>query len=358
MAALLDLTQQEEERAREIHHKAIILDCHSDVGGHIFRRRMRGAISVLEQKIRGQLKTGNVTGSLNALISDSECLTYGGPGAAAVNGLRAIEFAKQEIESANGWVIHATHAEDFRRAKRENKVAFAFHFEGGMPIGSDLALVRVFKEMGLSSMGLTWNMRNQIADGIGDRSVSGLSNFGAELIPELNRRRILIDVSHLSDKGFWDVLGLSNMPVIASHSNARTLCDHPRNLSDEQIQALAEKGGTIGMVFYSPFIDTERPSLERLLDHVEHIVRLVGVEHIAIGPDFTDYFVDDLPANLPRDTLPTQDPSTTKYPDEIADTSKLVNFTRGLVSRGYSDNEMFKILGENVLMVLQRVWGS
>lgn len=345
-----------------MHDKAIILDCHSDVGGHIFRRRMKGTLGVLEQKIRGQMKEGRVTGSLNALISDSECLTYGGPGLATANGIRAIEFAKQEIEASKEWVMHAKTAEDFRRAKREGKVAFAFHFEGGMPLDGDLAYVRAFKEMGLSSLGLTWNMRNQIADGIGDRSGSGLSNFGAELVPELNRQRIVIDVSHLSDDGFWDVLELSDEPIIASHSNARALCNHPRNLSDEQIHALSERGGTIGMVFYGPFIDSEKPSLERLLDHVDHVAKLVGVDHIAAGPDFTDYFMDDLPAKLPKDTLPTQMPSGVSsiamYPDEIADTSRLINFTRGLVSRGYSDSEVFKILGENVIRVLQRIWGS
>jgi len=351
-------TRQEEERARELHRKAIVFDAHSDIGGNILRRRMKGATAILERIHRRQLRLGGITGALLAVWADSESYSYGGYGQATSTALRSIAFAKEEIEACQAWALQARNVQDIRHAKEQAKTAFVFHFEGGMPLDEDLAYVKAFRELGVVSVGPVWNVRNQIADGLEQRSGSGLSNFGATLIPELNRLRIAIDVSHFPEKGFRDVIELTRQPVIASHSNARALCDNPRNLKDDQIQAIAEKDeGVIGACFYSPFIDTKRPTLDRLLDHIDYIANLVGVDHVGLGPDFTDYMAEES-VKIPSPGSVTGKAALHLYPKGIENASKMLNITRGLVSRGYSDADIIKILGENFLRVLREVWGA
>lgn len=347
---------RDEERAREIHRRAIVFDAHSDIGVDILRRRIKSNTGILE-RMRRQLNEGGITGALLAVWADSESYSQGGYGQATSTALRSIAFAKEEIEACQGWALQARSVEEIRRAKKQARMAFAFHLEGGMPLDEDIAYVRVFRELGVVSVGPVWNVRNQIADGVEQKSGSGLSNFGAMLISELERSRIVIDVSHLSERGFWDVMALGRRPLIASHSNARALCDNPRNLKDDQIRAIAEKGGVIGVCFYSPFVDTKKPSLERLLDHIDYVADLVGVNHIGLGADFTDYLAEES-AKIPSPGLVTGKAALNLYPRGIENASKMLNMTRGLVSRGYSDDDVIKILGENFLRVLREVWGS
>lgn len=351
------LTKREEERARELHSRATVFDAHSDIGVDILRRRMKGESDILRRMHRREFKAGGITCALFAVWADSESYSFGGYGQATSMALRSIAFAKEEIEACRAWAVQARSVEDIRRAKKQAKVAFVFHFEGAMPLDEDIRYVSVFKELGVVSVGPVWNVRNQVADGIEQRSGSGLSNFGAMLVSELDRSRIAIDMSHLSEKGFWDVIALAKGQVIATHSNARTLCGNPRNLKDDQIQAIAEKGGVIGACFYSPFIDAKKPSLDRLLDHIDHIVGLVGVNHVGLGPDFTDYMAEES-VKIPSPGLVTGKAALHLYPRGIENASKMLNITRGLVSRGCSDEEILRILGENFFRTLGHVWGS
>jgi membrane dipeptidase len=354
--SLRSSTKRDEERARALHARATVFDAHSDIGVDILRRRMRGATGILG-RMRHQLKRGGITGALLAVWADSESYSCGGYGQTTSTALRSIGFVKEEIEACRGWALQARSVEDIRRAKKQAKTAFIFHLEGAMPLDEDLAYVRVFRELGVLSVGPVWNIRNQVADGIEQRANSGLTNFGTMLVSELDRSRVAIDVSHLSEKGFWDVMALSRRPVIASHSNARALCDNPRNLKDDQIRAIAENSGVIGACFYSPFIDAKKPSLNRLLDHIDYIADLVGVNHIGLGADFTDYLAEET-AKTPSPSPMTSKAASNRHPRGIENASKMLNVTRGLVSRGYSDQEIFKILGENFLRVLRQVWGS
>jgi membrane dipeptidase len=335
----------------------MVFDAHSDIGVDILRRRMKGESQILDRMHRREFKVGGITCALFAVWADSESFSYGGYGQATSMALRSIAFAKEEIEACRAWAVQARSVDDIRRAKKQAKTAFVFHFEGAMPLDEDIGYVRVFKELGVLSVGPVWNVRNQIADGIEQRSGSGLSNFGAMLVSELDRSLIAIDVSHLSEKGFWDVMALTKRPVIATHSNARTLCANPRNLKDDQIQAIVEKGGVIGACFYSPFIDIKKASLDRLLDHIDYIADLVGVSHVGLGPDFTDYMTEGS-VKIPSPGLVTGRAAQNLYPRGIESASRMLNMSRGLVSRGYSDNEILKILGENFLRVLKQIWGS
>jgi membrane dipeptidase len=207
--------------------------------------------------------------------------------------------------------------------------------EGGESIEGNLAALRMMYRLGVRMFGLTHNNRNQIGDGIGEaRSKGGLTEFGVQLVEELNRLGVVVDVSHLSDYGFWDVMEVSQAPLIASHSNSRTVCDNLRNLTDDQIKALSESGGVIGINFWPPSLNEHEPNLENALDHIDHIADTAGVDYIGIGSDFDGY---DTPLQ------------------GLEDASKISNITRGLVKRGYSDAEIMKILGGNFLRVFHDV---
>lgn len=169
--------------------------------------------------------------------------------------------------------------------------------EGAHALEESLVQLRTWYRLGIRGMTLTWNHRNAIADGSGEPSPSGLTTFGREVVEEMNRLGMVIDVSHLADPGFWDTLELSKAPVIASHSNARHICDHPRNLTDEQIRALIEKDGVMGLSFVDFFTVTEKRTayIDDLLSHLDHVCALGGVDHVAFGSDFdgiTDTFGD------------------------------------------------------------------
>lgn len=239
------------------------------------------------------------------------------------------------------------------RANKGKKLSFMIGFEGGEALANDLRLLKVYQTIGLRRLTLTWNNRNMIADGVTwQRSKGGLTEFGTDVVKECNKLGIIVDVSHITDNGFWDTLETSEEPVIASHSNCRALCNHMRNLTDEMIKALVEKGGVIG-VNYVPFflknIDyaklrennnkekkkLESVTVETVIDHVDHMVDVIGnTDHIGLGSDF-----DGVPM----------------IAKGLDDASKLPNLTKALLNRGYSDEEIKKILGGNFFRVIRTI---
>ncbi|WP_139488900.1 dipeptidase [Brevibacillus dissolubilis] len=160
--------------------------------------------------------------------------------------------------------------------------------EGAHPLEESLTNLRTLYRLGVRGMGLTWNFRNEVADGCEEPNPSGLSLFGRKVIKEMNQLGMMIDVSHVAEPGFWDTLELSKTPVIASHSNVRALHDHPRNLRDEQIKALIQSGGVIGLSFVDFFYTRERRdvTVDDVLRHLDYVCSLGGVDHVAFGSDF------------------------------------------------------------------------
>jgi membrane dipeptidase len=177
--------------------------------------------------------------------------------------------------------------------------------------------------------------RSELADGASqNRTRGGLTTLGVEAAEEAQRLGIVMDVSHLSDAGFWDLIEIVKKPLIASHSSCRALCDHPRNLADDQVRAMADRGGVIGVNFAPNFIHPVKATVERVVDHIDHIVSLVGIDHVGLGSDFDGI-------------------STT--PEGLEDVTRMPNVTKVLVDRGYSSSEVKKILGENHLRVFKQV---
>jgi membrane dipeptidase len=214
------------------------------------------------------------------------------------------------------------------------------HFEGADAIEPDLAFLRLSYALGLRSLGLTWSRPNAFAQGVGpDDTEQGLTEAGKRLVHGCNDLGVLIDVSHLNDAGFCDVLKTSSKPIVASHSNCRALSPHPRNLTDDQIRALAANGGLLGLNFAVRFLwpdmaaRTDLP-LDRMVDHIEHVVNLVGIEHVALGTDYDG----------------------TQVPNAVSDAGKVQALVGRLRERGFDDEQVAAICHGNWLRVLRAVW--
>jgi len=193
-----------------------------------------------------------------------------------------------------------------------------------------LNVLRVLHRLGVRSIGLTHNIRSLAADGNAEaEGGSGLTRFGRQLVRSMNDLGVLVDVAHICERGFWDVLETTSRPVLVSHGNCTACCDHPRNLTDEQLRGLAENGGSVGITFVPSFVSPVAPTFEHLLEHVDHAVQVAGIDHVGFGSDF------DGGGTLVKDA--------TAFPE----------LTEGLVRRGYGEDDVVKILGANHLRVFR-----
>lgn len=352
----VEIGKAEEERALAIHQKAIVIDLHSDTMIDVVERRSVGERAVIEKRHLAKMRLGGITARNFSCGGDStmfatfplRSLPFGGTDPLK-RALKLIDALHLESEESRNMISLATSAEDIEKAKIEEKIALMLSLEGGKPFENDLSLLRTFYRLGVRIVQLTWNFRNLLGDSAVERSNAGLTNLGVEAVEAMNKLGIVIDVSHLSEAGFWDILETSKDPVVASHSNARSLADHPRNLSDEQIKALAEGGGVMGMNAYRDFVSVgSNPTLQHLLDHVDHIAELVGVDHIGVGLDITEDWAEDL-----YQSIWSYKP---EYISGLTSISNIPNLTKGLVARGYSDQEIEKILGGNFLRLFKSIF--
>jgi membrane dipeptidase len=258
--------------------------------------------------------------------------------------------------------------EDIFRAKKVNKMGIIFHLQGTAPFETDLNSIEMYHRLGVRMVQLCYNRKDFVGDGCAERTDCGLSDFGVEVIGELNRLGIVVDCAHTGYRTTMEAIEVSKKPVIVSHGNAQAVCDSTRNLRDDQIKAIAKKGGVIGLNGYPDFVAKKRkPTLDDLLNHADYIVKVVGVEHLSVGIDyyegmagvandeeakaFYDKFVEAGVWN-PRD----YGPPPWYFPEGIEMPDKLPNLTAGLLRRGYAEEDVKKILGLNLIRVFREVW--
>jgi len=294
------------------------------------------------------LRAGGVDAILTTVASLEDC-RY------AVGALAAWHA---RAHAANAPIRLATTVADFRQSKRDGVLAVGLHFQGGNPLEADVDLVDAYHALGVRVVQLTYNARNFIGDGCLEEANAGLSTFGRKVVRRLDERRIAIDISHVGERTSLEAIALATRPVVATHANARALCDSPRNLSDEQIRAIAATGGVIGLCAFPAFVSaTAVPTLEQLLDHADYISNLVGPQHVGLGLDFAvedegdyEYYgYDPRYYPIPPWTWPTGlDRFFLDAP----------HITAGLKLRGYGDDEVRGILGENFLRVFEEIWGG
>ncbi|HSS22060.1 MAG TPA: dipeptidase [Pyrinomonadaceae bacterium] len=364
-----------------IHRRAITIDMHADTP----QRLLDEHVDLAQRLPDGHFDSVRAReGGLDAQFFSIwvEPQLFGGGGASAMKraddqiaAVRAL--AEKHPET---WQF-ATTAEDVRRIAAENKIAALTGLEGGYAIDEKLENVERYYRMGVRYMSPAWTVSTSWAGSSGDElgKTRGLNDFGRAVVREMNRLGMMVDVSHVSDKAFWDIVATSSKPVIATHSGCRAIANVPRNLTDEMIQAIGRSGGVVNVIFYPEHLEpgwsekkkkvdaeiageVQRASDEesgdvahkklardrvrreefakrlppvmvsRLVDHIDHLVKLVGVDHVGIGSDF-----DGVQSTLA----------------DLGDVSQLPNLTRELLRRGYSESDIDKMLGGNMLRVME-----
>ena len=360
------------ERARKIHFSSLVLDTHIDVtpklqidwkfterhpNGHIDLPRMKeGGLNGLFFSI---YMSGNITGP--KAVNDA---------------LQRIAAVHKLAEDLPDQVMLCTTADDVRRAHKAGKIAALMGMEGGHMINNSLPVLRMYAALGVRYLTLTHSVNTDWADSSGDQPKhNGLTDFGKDVVRELNRLGVMVDISHVSDKTFFDALAVSKAPMIASHSSCRAISGHARNMTDEMIKALAAKGGVIQINYLDSFIDNDlyqwsektraasrelmqklggpgrenfakvreelekqfgpapKASWEKIVEHIDHAVKLVGADHVGLGSDFDGG----------------------SMPVGMEDCTQLPKITEALLRKGYSETDIRKILGENTVRLLGEV---
>lgn len=312
-----------------------ICDCHCDTLTELYNKNASLYENEQHFDIKRQIALG---GGLQfcAIYVPTEVFRYQG-------GLRytlcLLDKYNQEIKKLheNGIdVLQVRTAEDAGNVLK-HKAATLLAIEEGGAIDGSLEALRCLYELGVCAMTLTWSNRNDIADGINEEATgSGLTLFGKKVVAEMNRLGMLVDVSHISTAGFWSVIETSTKPIIATHSNAKSLCSHPRNLNDEQIKALAQNGGLAGITFAGQFLeeDWRNACIESVYKHIDYMLNLIGNDdHIGFGSDFDG--ISHPPYNI----------------QGVQDYKPLIEY----LSKYYSDETINKITHQNVINLLQKV---
>ncbi len=370
-----------EERAARLHREAIVVDTHDDVTSAILEDGFDlGKPDGKTATDLPRMRAGGIGAEFFSIYVDPRFYLHptapgGGPGRRA---LEMIDVTYRQIERHPQDLVFAGSVEDIRRAKRDGKIAILMGVEGGYAIENSLGALRDLYRLGVRYMGLVHSVNGDWVDsaGIGAKppepKFHGLSSFGEDVVREMQRIGMLVDVSHASDETVEDVLRIAKAPIIASHSSARALCDSPRNLSDDQLRAIGANGGVVMVNFYAAYIDPKfrdaaravyrehaadlaavekdgthtakmndayrkleegipRPPVSVLVDHIEHVAKVAGVDHVGLGSDFDG--VSAMPVGLEgMDGLP--------------------KITLELLRRGWSDEDVKKVLGENFLRVM------
>src|SRR5271154_2136916 len=374
-------------KAREIQNSAIVIDTHADTPQRFLDENYD--IGSTDARDPGHIsldkaKAGNLGAEFFSIWVEPET----NQGHFARHTLDLIDSVYEQAARHPDRMMMAFSADDIERAHREHKLAALLGIEGGHSIENDVRLLRDFYRLGVRYMTVSWSNTNEFADSSGDINEpkvehhNGLTDGGKQIVLEMNRLGMLVDISHVADKTFYDAIAVSKAPVIASHSSARALTNHYRNMTDDMLRAVAKNGGVVQVNFYSAFIDENyrkaadaqakerdaavkaytdqlkaagktvtdldsdhierewaaklpRPALSALIDHIDHIAKVAGIDHVGLGSDF--------------------DGVSGATPEGIDSAADLPKITQALLDRGYSEKDIKKILGGNLLRVFGEV---
>jgi membrane dipeptidase len=379
--AALAQTTVDPARVARLVQRAVIVDLHDDTtqmlldeGYNLAEKHDFGQVDI------PRMRAGHIGGIFFSIWTDPDRYT---PTEAIRRALDQIDAVRSETARHAADLEPATTADEILAARRRGRIAVLMGVEGGQAIDSDLAILRTYFALGARYMTLTHTEHTPWADTSSKPPEhNGLTDFGRQVVREMNRLGMMVDISHVSDKTFFDALETSSAPIIASHSSCRALANAPRNMTDDMLRALASKGGVVHINYFEGFLDSDfaqrlsalkdmekqqdaiddatpkfgdrsqngpavrkinaerlaklgRIPLARLLDHFEHAVKIAGIDHVGLGSDFDG--VDDM------------------LPEGMEDISKIPNLVRGLMERGFSDDDILKILGGNTLRVMREV---
>lgn len=344
----MDFKQQAMQQAAE----NIIVDAHLDLLKDLHYLRNRGKIKVFETDYLEDFKRGGVNVVVASIFIDDEYI----PEMALRIALGQVSCLYHELEESPGVIALCKNFDDVKAAIEQDKVAILLSFEGVEPLLKDLNLLQIFYELGVRLIGMTWSRQNYAADGsrffVERRGrEGGITEFGSKILDFAASKGMLIDLSHINDIGFWDIIDLYQGPVIASHSNCRELNDIPRNLSDDMIKAIAQRGGVVGInavsIIAAP--SDEDIGFHSLVNHIEHIAHLVGPEHVGFGFDLCKKIsaIYDSPLAHKMERKPF---------DILDNYSNIHDLLEIMIARGFSDSDIKKICGSNFLRVVEKAF--
>src|SRR2546429_3302203 len=367
------------EKARKLHFSSIVVDTHDDTT----QRFLDGKFDLGHRSATGsidipRMREGNLGAIFFSIWMPSKIT---GP-EAVDRALIQIDAVREQVRKHSKDLVLATTAPEIRDAHKQGKIAALLGVEGGHMINSDLGVLRSFAALGVRYMTLTHSGNDEWADSSTDKAVhNGLTDFGREVVREMNRLGVMVDISHVSDKTFYDALETSKAPLFASHSSCRAICDAPRNMTDQMMEDLASKGGVVQINYHVGFLSQEfrdaekadpeintaisaevtkrcgehegcqliegdkitreyveqgklpRVDFGKIIEHIDHAEKVAGVDHVGLGSDFDG-------ANMPYG---------------MEDATKLPKITEALLQKGYSEGDVRKILGENTLRVMTQV---
>jgi membrane dipeptidase len=333
-----ELTPEEEKRAVDVYRKAIVIEGLTYIP------------NLVRPEYLDEVRKAGVTGTH---ITVTE--TYATPRGALSTISGWHEIAEKEDFS------FAYTADDLVQAKKGGKVCVIMGSQNAKILEDDLSLVRIFHRVGLRIIQLAYAEQNYIGSG-GEDIDAGVSAFGRKVIEEMNKVGVLIDVSHCGDKTVMDAIKCSERPIAITHANPRKLIDHHRSKTDEQMLALAEKGGVLGLTAWAPITMVKkgvRPTLEDFMDIIDYAVKLIGVDHVSFGLDFSPLWDWDPDSYETWARLyPTLAPASLeeRMVEDLERVPDMKNISRGLVARGYADEDIMKLLGGNLLELFRKVW--
>jgi membrane dipeptidase len=379
IAAIFAQSQSISDKAKKLHFSSIVIDTHDDTTQRLLDPHFDISVPHTDGNIDiPRMRDGGLTAIFFSIWIDGKIM---GP-EAVKRALDQIDAVRETVRKHPDELILATTADDIREAKKQHKIAALMGVEGGHMMGNDLAVLRTFAALGVRYMTLTHMVNNEWADSSTDKPAhNGLTDFGKDVVREMNRLGMIVDISHVADKTFYDVLETSKAPVFASHSSCRALCNAPRNMTDDMIRDLAKHGGVIQINYHVGFLsqqyrDFEGSHLEivkeiteevkkrcgtdeacagvagdqvvrdfmkegklpkvdwtAIVDHIDHAVKIAGADHVGLGSDFDGAVM----------------------PIGMEDVTHLPQITDALLKKGYSESDIRKILGENTLRVLSEV---
>lgn len=335
------------EAIDELHRASAVVDTHNDLLMLVTRRPPQAQGRYFRERWLPQLRTGGVDVQVLPVFIDDEYRPEG----ALRQTLRTIAAAYRIAEDNTDAVTLCTTDREIGAAAAAGRIALVLALEGCEAIGTDVELFRMLHRLGVRMASFTHFGRTALADGSGEDGTGGrLTRAGAEALSLVEELGILMDVSHLSAAGTDHVLSLATRPVVASHSSAFAVQAHHRNLTDERLRGIAATGGVIGINFFAGFVDPRRPTVERVVDHIEHVRDIAGVEHIGLGPDFMKEVMDEL--DPLGGELMVEGVDARQTIAGLEGPAGLPLVTRELARRGWDERDIRRVLGENWLRVL------
>ncbi len=324
---------------KDIHFSSTVVDCHTDVVQQLYGEKNWFGEQVNCRRLGDRSSTGqlDIPRMIEGGVDCEVFVIWSDPKRQYDRTRRGLELADcllNEISANNATIGLATSYGDIVNFNQKGKIAALLSLEGGEPLAGQISMLRNFYRFGVRLIGLTWSFQNELGFGIREKPDLGLTEFGFKVIEEANSLGMLVDVSHLNNAGFYDVIETSRKPIIASHSNSKSVCPHRRNLDDKQIKLIAEHGGAIGINFTPQFLAEKDAGIDDVIKHVKHISSIAGFERIGLGSDF------DGMENVPRG---------------MEDVTKLPALTKRMVEEGFKEKDIQNVLGESMLSVFREV---